>query len=61
MCHTFFERTNGHMRKFVAVAQKKATRGREVRCLPHEFHAMQAPVCARLNVLMMEQFINNCL
>ena len=32
---------------FVAVAQEMATRDREVRCLPHEFHAMQATVCAR--------------
>ena len=32
---------------FVAVAQKMATCDRKVRCLPHEFHAMQATVCAR--------------
>ena len=40
--------------EFVAVAQKMATRNREVRCLPHEFHAA---VCARLNMLMMEQLL----
>ena len=33
--------------EFVAVAQKIATRNRKVRCLPHEFHAMQATVCAQ--------------
>ena len=32
---------------FVAVAQQMGTRDREVRCLPHEFHAMQATVSAR--------------
>ena len=31
--------------KFVAVAQQMGTRDREVRCLPHEFHAMQATIC----------------
>ena len=34
-----------------------ATRDLEVRCLPHEFHAMQATFCARLNMLMMEQLL----
>ena len=33
--------------KSVAVAQQMGTRDREVRCLPHGFHAMQATVCAR--------------
>ena len=32
---------------FVAVAQQMGTRDRAVRCLPHEFHAMQSTVCAR--------------
>ena len=45
MCHTFFKRTT--LCEFVAVAQKMATRNRKVRCLPHEFHAMQATACAR--------------
>ena len=43
--------------EFVTVAQKMATRDREVRCLPHEFHAMQAIVCARLNMFIMEQLL----
>ena len=33
--------------EFVAVAQEMATHDHEVRCLPHEFHAMQATVRAR--------------
>ena len=32
---------------FVVVAQKMATLDREVRCLPHQFHAMQTTACAR--------------
>ena len=33
--------------KFVAVTQKMATRDHNVRCMLHEFHAMQATVCTR--------------